>query len=92
MIYYKIIGYGACQWCQKANSLMESLRLPFIACWIENSPELLDWYKTTYSMETVPVVLRIDTESDVIDIIGGFTEFEKYVEEGLHQESNKETY
>lgn len=91
MIYYKIIGYGGCEWCQRANSLMESLKLPFIACWIENSPELLNWYKTTYGMETVPIVLKIDTESEFVDVIGGFTEFEKYSKQELYQEGDKKS-
>jgi glutaredoxin len=37
MFYYKIIGYGSCPWCQRANSLLLQEKLPFVASWIENS-------------------------------------------------------
>ena len=30
MHYYKIIGYGSCPWCQRANSLLLQEKLPLL--------------------------------------------------------------
>ena len=84
MYYYKIIGFGSCIWCQRANQLASQECLPYVASWIENSPHLLEWYKTNYDMQTVPIVLKLSTESDEIDVIGGYTDFKEYVDRGLH--------
>ena len=88
MYYYQIIGYASCGFCQKANSLLLQEKLPFIASWIENSPDLLAWFKTNYSMETVPIVLKMHTEGAGFEVIGGFTDLKQYIDEGLHQESD----
>ena len=85
MYYYQIIGFGSCIWCQRANQLASQEQLPYVASWIENSPHLLEWYKTNYDMQTVPIVLKLSTESDEIDVIGGYTDFKEYVDRGLHR-------
>ena len=90
MHYYKVIGYGSCPWCQRANSLLLQEKLPFIACWIENSWALVDHYKTNYGMKTVPVVLRVDFETGEEHVIGGFTDLKEYIDQALHEKGNKE--
>ncbi len=90
MFYYKVIGYGSCPWCQKANSLLMQEKLPFVACWIENSWALVDHYKTIYDMKTVPIVLKVNLETGEEDVIGGFTDLKEYIDQALHQESDKE--
>ena len=90
MFYYKVIGYGSCPWCQRANSLLLQEKLPFVACWIENSWALVHHYKTIYGMETVPVVLKVDFETGEEHVIGGFTELKEYIDQGLHEEGDKE--
>ena len=90
MFFYKIIGYGSCPWCQRANSLLLQEKLPFVACWIENSWTLVHQYKTNYGMETVPVVLKVDFETGEEYVIGGFTELKEYIDQGLHEEGDKE--
>ena len=90
MFYYKVIGYGSCPWCQRANSLLLQEKLPFVACWIENSWALVHHYKTIYGMETVPIVLKVDFETGEEHVIGGFTELKEYIDQGLHEEGDKE--
>ena len=90
MRYYKVIGYGSCPWCQRANSLLLQEKLPFVACWIENSWALVHHYKTIYGMETVPIVLKVDFETGEEHVIGGFTELKEYIDQGLHEEGDKE--
>ena len=90
MYYFKIIGYGSCPWCQRANSLLLQEKLPFVACWIENSWALVHHYKTIYGMETVPIVLKVDFETGEEHVIGGFTELKEYIDQGLHEEGDKE--
>ena len=85
MYYYEIIGFGSCTWCQRANQLASQECLPFVASWIENSPDLLEWHKTNYGMETVPIVLKLNTESDEINVIGGYTEFKEHIDAQLHR-------
>jgi glutaredoxin len=88
MYYYKIIGFGSCIWCQRANQLASQEYLPYVASWIENSPDLLEWHKTNYGMKTVPIVLKLSTESDEIDVIGGYTDFKEHIDTGLHTSSD----
>ena len=90
MYYYKIIGYAACPWCQRANSLLLQEKLPFVASWIENSFDLLESFKTNYGMATVPIVLKMHTEGHQFEVIGGFTDLKEYIDQGLHQESPHE--
>ena len=90
MFYYKIIGYGSCPWCQRANSLLLQEKLPFVASWIENSWALVGHYKTIYNMKTVPIVLKIDLETGDEHVIGGYTDLREHIEKGLHQESTEE--
>ena len=87
MYYYKIIGFGSCIWCQRANQLASQECLPYVASWIENSPDLLEWHKTNYDTKTVPIVLKLNTESDEIDVIGGYTDFKEHIDAGLHSNS-----
>ena len=91
MYYYKVIGYGSCPWCQRANSLLLQEKLPFIACWIENSWALVHHYKTIYGTETVPIVLKVDFETGEEHVIGGFTDLKEYIDQGLHEEGDQET-
>lgn len=90
MFYYKIVGYGSCPWCQRANSLLLQEKLPFVACWIENSWALVHHYKTIYNMETVPIVLKVDFETGDEHVIGGFTDLKEYIDQGLHEEGDTE--
>jgi hypothetical protein len=50
--------------------------------------DLLAWFKTNYSMKTVPIVLKMHTEGIGFEVIGGFTDLKQYIDEGLHQESD----
>ena len=89
MYYYKVIGYGSCPWCQRANSLFLQEKLPYCML-IENSRALVHHYKTNYGMETVPIVLKVDFETGEEHVIGGFTELKEYIDQGLHEEGDKE--
>jgi hypothetical protein len=51
---------------------------------------LVHHYKTIYGMETVPVVLKVDFETGEEHVIGGFTELKEYINQGLHEEGDKE--
>ena len=88
MNYYQVIGFAGCPWCQRANSLLLQEKIPFVASWIENSPDLLQSFKTSYNMSTVPIVLKLNTEGTAFKIIGGYTDLKQYIDEGLHQNSD----
>ena len=90
-MYYKVIGFGSCPWCQRANSLLLQEKLPFVASWIENSFDLLESFKTNYDMKTVPIVLKVNLETGEEHVIGGYTDLKEYVDQGLHKESTIET-
>ena len=91
MYYYKVIGFGSCPWCQRANSLLLQEKLPFVASWVENSFDLLESLKTNYDMKTVPIVLKVNLETGEEHVIGGYTDLKEYVDQGLHKESTIET-
>ena len=62
----------------------------FCCIWIENSWALVHHYKTIYGMETVPIVLKVDFETGDEHVIGGFTDLKEYIDQGLHEEGDKE--
>ena len=91
MNYYQVIGFAGCPWCQRANSLLLQEKLPFVASWIENSPELLSAFKTNYGMKTVPIVLKMSMGGPEFEIIGGYTDLKQYIDEGLHLKSDSDS-
>ena len=58
MIYYKIIAWGECSFCLKAKIELINRQKQFEYCVIDQSPELLNIYKSNYNYDTVPIILR----------------------------------
>lgn len=78
MKYFKIIARVKCPYCIKAKSYLEQKKLPFEYCLIDGSEELLDYYKTSYKHDTVPIV--IIKEGGMNDqLIGGYTELVSFL-------------
>jgi len=79
MKYFKIIGKATCPFCVRAKVHLEFNKLPFEYCLVDNSKELLDYYKTIYKHNTVPIIILKEDEMDD-QFIGGYTELVSFLE------------
>jgi glutaredoxin 3 len=77
MEYYKIISWTECPFCLRAKTLMIEKGLQFEYCSIDHSRKLLDYYKKVYKHDTVPMVIKINTENGNEQFIGGYTELKE---------------
>jgi glutaredoxin 3 len=79
MKYFKIICWSECPFCIRAKNLLIEKGEQFEYCSVDHSPELLDYYKTIYNHNTVPIVIL--KEGDMDDkLIGGYTELKQFYE------------
>ena len=79
MKYYQVFGRNSCPWCAKAAEVLESGQYDFMMCDMEKSPALLQHYKDSYNMRTVPIILEIDLFEDDVKVIGGCSELIDYL-------------
>ena len=78
-IYYELHIRGHCGWCKKAIRLCGEKKLDFLLVDYDNcSPQILSEAKELYGWPTVPIVFEISDGQK--SLIGGFTDFEKYIE------------
>ena len=80
MEYYRIICWSECPFCVRAKALMIEKNLQFEYCSIDHSRKLLDYYKLVYKHDTVPMIIKINTEGGDEQFIGGYTELKKLLE------------
>lgn len=81
MRYFKIICWSECPFCLRAKNLLIQRGEQFEYCSVDQSPELLERYKTIYSHKTVPIIVL--KEEGVDDkLIGGYTELVAFYERG----------
>jgi len=83
MKYYKIICWGECPYCLQAKMVMIDRPESFEYCSVDHSPKLLDYYKSTYKQETVPMIIEIDTLTGQEKFIGGYTDLIEYFKKNL---------
>ena len=79
MKYYKIICWSECPFCLRAKTLMIENGLRFEYCSVDHSNDVLNFYKTKYNHDTVPMVVKIDTEANDEQFIGGYTELKEFL-------------
>ena len=80
MEYYKIICWSECPFCLRAKTLLLDRGVQFEYCSIDHSRKLLDYYKLVYKHDTVPMIIKINTEDGDEQFIGGYTELKKLLE------------
>lgn len=88
MRYFKIIAREKCPFCVKAKSYLEQKQLAFEYCLVDNSEELLNYYKTSYKHNTVPIVILKGGEMDD-QLIGGYTELVSFLEQKTSTDSSR---
>lgn len=78
MKYFKIICWSECPYCIRAKNLLIEQNQQFEYCSVDHSPKLLQYYKTIYNHNTVPIIIiKEDNMND--RLIGGYTELEKFL-------------
>ena len=79
MEYYKIICWAECPFCLRSKTLLIEKEEQFEYCAVDHSKELLDYYKKVYKHDTVPMIVKLNTENDNEEFIGGYTELKKLI-------------
>jgi glutaredoxin len=74
---YVIITVNGCPWCEKAISLAHEKGFDFIVQQLTWGSELKEIQSRENHWRTVPMVYR--EVNGLREFIGGFTDFEKYV-------------
>lgn len=80
MDYYKIICWSECPFCLRAKTLLLDKGVQFEYCSIDHSRKLLGYYKLVYKQDTVPMIIKLNTEDENEQFIGGYTELKKLFE------------
>jgi len=75
--YYKIICWNECPFCLRAKMEMIERSLPFEYCSVDHSNQMLEYYKSIYKHNTVPMIVEIDDTGNS-KFIGGYTDLIKY--------------
>ncbi len=78
MIYYKIICWNECPFCLKAKMEMIARKINFEYCSVDHSNVVLNYYKSIYKHNTVPMIVEIDTLTGQEKFIGGYTDLIEY--------------
>lgn len=81
MKYFKIICWSECPFCLRAKNLLIEQNEQFEYCSVDHSNELLNYYKTIYNHNTVPIII-IKEEGVDDQLIGGYTELKQLYERG----------
>lgn len=80
MEYFKIICWTGCPYCVRAKALLIEEEVQFEYCSVDHSKDLLDHYMRKYHHVTVPMIIKINTEDENEQFIGGYTELKKLFE------------
>ena len=86
MKYFTIICKAECYYSimAKAELITQEYNFQYIS--MDHSPQLLNFYKSNYSWETVPIIcLRDVSDPSFEEFIGGYTDLIKW----LKQEDNQ---
>ena len=80
MKHFKIICWSECPFCIRAKNLLIEQNEQFEYCSVDHSQELLNYYKTIYNHNTVPIVILKEGNMDD-KLIGGYTELKQFLEQ-----------
>lgn len=80
MEYFKIICWAECPYCLRSKNLLIEKGEQFEYCSVDHSNELLNYYKKVYNHKTVPIIVKLNTENDNAEFIGGFSELRELFE------------
>ena len=79
MKYFKIIAWSECPFCIKAKTALLEKGYEFEYLVMDHAPERLKFYKSIYSMGTVPIVLALNEDFEVEKTIGGYTDLAEFL-------------
>lgn len=83
MEHFKIIAWGECPFCVKAKALLIQEGCEFEYAILDHSPGLLSFYKSTYDMKTVPIVVYFEEGNTHGKVIGGYTDLVEHFAEKI---------
>ena len=80
MRYFEIYAWTDCPFCTHAKELLIEKGEQFMFCCLDQSDTLLEFIKTKYNWNTVPMIIEKHTDKNKWTFIGGFTDLQKYLE------------
>jgi len=83
MNYFKIIAWGECPFCVKAKALLLERGYEVEYVVLDHAPELLKFYKSSYGMTTVPIVVYCEEANKNEKVIGGYTDLVEHFSEKI---------
>ena len=69
--YYIVYGRSSCPYCIEAVNLLDFAGIEREFFDLENDRDFIQELKDFHSMQTVPIILKIDGESGRVKLIGG---------------------
>ena len=81
MTYYEIYAWTECPFCKDAKDLLIKKKQQFMFCTLDSSDDLLKYLKSKYNWNTVPMILKCQTDKNEKVFIGGFTDLKEVLEE-----------
>ena len=79
MEYYQVFGRATCPYCAKAWEILNQKGLQNMFCEMEDSPQLIAFYKEKYNMKTVPIIIKRTEQNE--ELIGGCTDLIEHLQE-----------
>lgn len=76
---YIVYGRSTCPYCTDAVNLLESKQLSYDFFDHEQDREFLEQAKRFYNRSTVPIVLKIDSDTGIVKMIGGCDDLKGYL-------------
>lgn len=86
MKYFTVICTSECYYSIMAKATLITEEFDFQYISMDHSPELLNFYKSNYSWNTVPIICLRDTKDpDFEEFIGGYSDLIKWLEREVNQ-------
>ena len=88
MKYFQIYAWADCPFCSSACSLLSDEKEQYMFSCLDNSEQLLTYFKTKYNWNTVPIIVLKDTETNDETFVGGYTDLQQFLRERDDTKSN----
>jgi|9_EtaG_2_1085328.scaffolds.fasta_scaffold02550_6 glutaredoxin len=86
MKYFTVICKSECYYSIMAKAKLITEEYDFQYICMDHSPQLLNFFKSNYSWQTVPIISLRDTENpDFEEFIGGYSDLIKWLEQEDNQ-------
>jgi len=79
--YYIIYGWDDCPFCESAKDILQERGLRHMYVSLDHDDGLLEHFKHYYDWPTVPIIVKKHMYKNTSDLIGGYTDLCKHLDE-----------